>query len=260
MEYLAMIQARCGSSRLPGKVLKDLCGKPMLLRMVERVKRSVEIDDVIVVTTIEKSDLPVVSLCSSNGIRVFVGSENDVLDRYYQAARLLKPKYVVRLTADCPCFDPELLDEAIHQMTDEADYLGMMSETFPDGLDLEILRFGVLVDAWKNARLSSEREHVTQYVVKRQDEYSCQDYICEVSGLGNERWTVDEPEDFEMVSRVYEHFDSVGKVDSFGYRDVLDFLERNPEVHSLNNVFSRNEGLAKSLCEDRVLEIGPWRN
>lgn len=255
MKYLAMIQARCGSSRLPGKVLKELCGKPMLLRIVERVKRSNEIDDVIVVTTIEESDLPVVSLCSSNGVRVFVGSENDVLDRYYQAARLLEPEYVIRLTADCPCFDPELLDDAIRQLDDETDYLGMMSETFPDGLDLEIVRFDVLAAAWKNARLSSEREHVTQYIVKRQDEYACQDYVCAIDGLGNERWTVDEPEDFEMISKVYDHFDSIGRIDSFGYKDVLDFLEQNPAVHSLNNGFARNEGLAKSLREDRIVEI-----
>lgn len=256
MKYLVMIQARCGSSRLPGKVLKELCGKPMLLRMIERVKKSVEIDDIIVVTTIDKGDLPIVSLCSSNGIRVFVGSENDVLDRYYQAARLLKPDYIIRLTADCPCFDSQLLDDAIHQLHGETDYLGMISETFPDGLDLEIMKFDALAEAWKNARLSSEREHVTQYILNRKNEFVCQDYICEIDGLGNERWTVDEPEDFEMISKVYEHFDSIGKIDTFGYRDILEYLENNPDVHSLNNGFVRNEGLAKSLREDRIVEIG----
>ena len=121
MKYLAMIQARCGSTRLPNKVLKDLCGKPALARMIERVQKSRRVDEVMVVTSIAKNNLPILGLCASLGIRVGVGSEDDVLDRFYQTARLLQPSYVIRLTADCPCFDAELLDEAIDGLQPETD-------------------------------------------------------------------------------------------------------------------------------------------
>ena len=111
MKYLVMIQARCGSSRLPNKVLKDIAGKTDLQWVIERVRRSRLIDEVMVVTSIDKNNLPLIRLCTELGVRVFVGSENDVLDRYYQAARLLQPEYVVRITADCPLFDWRYLDK-----------------------------------------------------------------------------------------------------------------------------------------------------
>ena len=136
MKYLVMIQARCGSTRLPNKVLKDLCGKPALQRMIERVQKSRMIDEVMVITSIEKNNLPILRLCSDLGVRVGVGSENDVLDRFYQTAKLLKPEYVIRLTADCPCFDATLLDQAISELEPDSDYMGMLSESFADGLDL----------------------------------------------------------------------------------------------------------------------------
>ena len=128
MKYLAMIQARCGSTRLPNKVLLNLYGKPVLQRMMERVRRSSLVDEVMVVTSIEKSNLPILKLCAELDVRVGVGSEQDVLDRYYQTARLLKPDYVIRLTADCPCFDSELLDSALRTMKPDTDYCAMMSE------------------------------------------------------------------------------------------------------------------------------------
>lgn len=255
MKYLAIIQARCGSSRLPGKIMKDLCGEPMLLRMIERVQQSRLVDEVMVATTIERNDLPVIALCAQHGIRVFAGSENDVLDRFYQAAKLLNPDYVIRLTADCPCFDPALLDKAISEMNIESDYLAMMSETLPDGLDLEIIRFLALRKAWKEARLKSEREHVTQYIVKHTDLFCCQDFVPTEGYFGDERWTVDEPEDFEVVSKVYEHFYDGNAVVPFSYKDVLAFLDSHPEIKQINARFSRNEGLAKSLREDCVVTL-----
>ena len=139
-----MIQARCGSSRLPNKVLMPLCDKPVLQWIIERVQKSKLIDEVMVVTSIDKNNLPILSLCSQMGVRVGVGSEDDVLDRFYQTAKLLKPEYAIRITADCPCFDSELLDMAISQMSSKADYCGMLSETFADGLDLEIFKFTAL--------------------------------------------------------------------------------------------------------------------
>lgn len=250
MKYLALIQARSGSTRFPGKVLKDLAGKPMLLREVERVRASKAIDEVAVVTTVAKADLEIVGLCAENSIRVFAGSEDDVLDRYYQMAKLLDPEYVVRITADCPCFDPCLLDEAIASMDPEADYLGMLSETFPDGLDLEIVKFDALRKAWSEANLRSQREHVTQYIVRNPGLFRLQDFVSMLGNHGDERWTVDEPEDFELVSKIYEHFSEGGEVRPFAYADILAFLDENPSLRGINDRFARNEGLQKSLRED----------
>ena len=255
MKYLAMIQARCGSTRLPNKVLKDLCGKPALQRMIERVQRSKLVDEVMVVTSIEKNNLPILKLCSELGIRVGIGSENDVLDRFYQTAKLLKPEYVIRLTADCPCFDAGLLDLAITGMEDAADYRAMTSESFADGLDLEIMKYTALEKAWREANHSFEREHVTQYIVRHPELFKLQDFESPVGYFGNHRWTVDEPEDFETVSRIYAHFLNTDLKDSFTYKDILEFLKDHPEVAEINKKYTRNEGLEKSIREDHIVDI-----
>ncbi|MBR0412411.1 MAG: glycosyltransferase family protein [Eubacterium sp.] len=254
MKYLVMIQARCGSSRLPNKVLKPLAGEPALLRMIERVKQSKLIDEVMVITSINKENLPILKLCSENGIRVGVGSEDDVLDRYYQTARLLKPEYVIRLTADCPCFDAELLDMAIESLDSDTDYLGMMSETFADGLDLEIIRYDALEEAWSKAKHSFEREHVTQYIIRRPDEFICCDFVSPIGDFGNYRWTVDEPEDYEVVNAIYNHFVTENNNMDFGYKDIIDFIDSNPEIKKINSMYTRNEGLAKSIREDKIVK------
>lgn len=253
MKYLAMIQARCGSTRLPNKVLKDLCGKPALQRMIERVQRSRIVDEVMIVTSIKKNNLPILKLCSELGIRVGIGSEDDVLDRFYQTAKLLKPDYVIRLTADCPCFDSELLDQAIQGMEEEADYCGMISESFADGLDLEIMKFSALERAWKKAEYSFEREHVTQYIIRHPELFNLQNFESPIGYFGNHRWTVDEPEDFEVVKLIYEHFMDIDRGNDFGYKDILAFLKERPQIEELNKKFTRNEGLAKSIKEEGIL-------
>ena len=254
MKYLVMIQARCGSTRLPNKVLKDLCGKPALQRMIERASRSKKADEIMVITSIEKNNLPILKLCSELGIRVGVGSENDVLDRYYQTAKLIHPEYVIRLTADCPCFDPELLDQAIDSLKPETDYCGMISESFADGLDLEIIKFSALEKSWREAVHSYEREHVTQYILKHPELFSIQNFESPIGYFGNYRWTVDEPEDFEVVSLIYEHFLKEGN-EGFGYKDILRFLSEHPDISEINKMYSRNEGLQKSIAEDHIVEL-----
>lgn len=254
MKYLVMIQARCGSTRLPNKVLKELCGKPVLEQMIRRVQRSNKVDEVMVITSIEKANLPILKLCSEIGIRVGVGSEDDVLDRYYQTAKLLNPEYVIRLTADCPCFDPGLLDLAIEQMEADADYCGMLSESFADGLDLEIMKFSALRKAWKEANHSFEREHVTQYIIRHPEVFKLQNFESPIGYFGNYRWTVDEPEDFELVSKIYEHFINQGNED-FKYSDILAYLNSNPEIMMINQKYSRNEGLQKSINNDSIVNI-----
>ena len=254
MKYLVMIQARCGSTRLPNKVLKDLCGKPALQRMIERVQRSTLADEVMVVTSVNRENLPILALCASIGVRVGGGAEDDVLDRYYQTAKLIRPEYVIRLTADCPCFDAELLDLALQEMAEDTDYMGMTSESFADGLDLEIMKFSALERAWKEADHSFEREHVTQYIIRHPELFRLQNFESPVGYFGDHRWTVDEPEDFELVKKVYEHFELELGRDDFGYRDILDFLNSHPEIKALNRMYTRNEGLAKSIREDRIVE------
>ena len=253
MKYLVLIQARCGSTRLPNKVMRDLCGKPLLQRMIDRVKCSVLVDEVMVVTSIEKNNLPILRLCAELDVRVGVGSENDVLDRYYQTARLLNPEYVVRLTADCPCFDATLLDEAISLMGSEADYCGMLTESFADGLDLEIIKFSALEKAWLEANHSFEREHVTQYIVRHPELFNLQNFESPIGYFGDHRWTVDEPEDFEVVKRIYEHFNNLQLGMAFGYTDVLRYLNEHPEIRDINKQYTRNEGLAKSIREDYII-------
>ena len=255
MKYLVMIQARCGSTRLPNKVLKDLCGKPALQRMIERVQKSKKVDEVMVVTSIERNNLPILNLCSDIGIRVGIGSENDVLDRFYQTAKLLKPEYVIRLTADCPCFDAELLDMAITEMDDSSDYMGMLSESFADGLDLEIMKFAALEKSWKEANHSFEREHVTQYIVRHPEIFKLQDFKSPIGDFGDNRWTVDESEDFLLVQKLYEYFLNSDIGDAFNYKDILAYLEENPEIKAINSMYARNEGLQKSIKEDHIISL-----
>lgn len=253
MKYLAIIQARCGSSRLPGKVLSDISGSTALERMLSRVSQSEKIDEMIVATTLNKEDVPIVNLVSGLGYRVFAGNSGDVLDRYYQAAKLIEPEYVIRLTADCPLFDWRVLDDAIDVLAPETDDLAMLSETFPDGQDLEIVRFPVLEQVWRKAKLASEREHVTLYLRNHKKEFAVQDYACKLGNLNAERWTLDEPEDLEMIRRVYEHF--LPRMD-FSMEEIYAFLSKHPEIRGINQGLIRNEGLLKSLADDRVVKQG----
>lgn len=256
MKYLVLIQARVGSSRLPNKVLKDICGKPDLQWVVERVIRSKKIDEVMVITSIEKENLPLIQLCTQLGIRVFVGSEDDVLDRYYQAAKLIKPEYVIRVTADCPLFDWNYLDMAIEQLDEDTDYMGQFGDTFPDGLDIEIFKYESLVKSWKEAELASEREHVTQYIRKHPEIFKLKNLECPIKNIGNKRWTLDEDEDYQFINNVYTYFIKEKHTEEFNTKDILEYLLDNPEIEKINSKFARNEGLTKSLDKDYKVELG----
>lgn len=256
MKFLVLIQARMGSSRLPSKVMKNIAGKPDVQWVLERVSRSRKIDDIMLITSVDKNNIPLINFVSGLGYRIFVGSEDDVLDRYYQAAKLLKPEYVIRITADCPMFDWRYLDMAVEQMENDVtlDYIGEFTDSFPDGLDIEIMKYSALWKSWREADLSSEREHVTQYIKKHPETFRMQNLECPIPDLGSKRWTLDEDSDYEMISRVYEHFIGAGKED-FVTEDVLEFLAGNPEVEALNAGIMRNEGLKKSIEEDKVVNI-----
>lgn len=256
MKYLAMIQARCGSTRLPNKVLKDLCGKPQLQRVIERVQRSGKIDEVMVITSINKANLPILKLCTDIGVRTGIGSEDDVLDRYYQTAKLLRPDYVIRITGDCPCIDSQLIDEAICQMGEDIDYCAnTLIPTFADGLDFEIIRFSALEKTWREAYHLFEREHVTQYIIRHPELFRQQNFASSFGDFSNHRWTVDEPEDFEVIEQIYKHFVCESHTEVFGYRDILSFLQEHPEIMKINRKYQRNEGLEKSIAEDKIVTL-----
>lgn len=253
MYNLAIIQARMGSSRLPGKVLMKLEGKPVLWHVASRVSRSSYVDDVVVATTFKKEDLEIVKYCSSNGIRIFIGSEDDVLDRYYQAAKLFKPDNVIRITADCPLHDPYVIDQIIcKHIKDDNDYTSnTIEETFPDGLDCEIMKFYVLEDTWKKAVMASEREHVTQYIIKN-NKYKLGCVLSPVNRK-NERWTLDTAEDYNFIKKIFARFYSINP--EFRSEDIYAFLDSEPELRKINSNILRNEGLLKSLMNDHVFAL-----
>lgn len=251
---ISIIQARVGSTRFPRKVLKDVAGKPLLWYVIQRVKQARLVDEVIVATTLKKEDDKVVQLASKYNVESFRGSEEDVLDRYYEAAKIHKAEIVVRITGDCPLIDPDIIDEAIKLfLENEFDYVstvfsqGKRKPTFPDGLDVEVFSFQALEKAWKEARLRSEREHVTPYIWKRPRIFKLGGLECD-RDLSSLRWSVDYPEDLEFVRQVYRRLDG----EKSRMNDVLVLLETYPEVININKNIVRDEGYIKSLEEDKL--------
>lgn len=249
---LAVLQARVSSSRLPGKVLKPLLGQPMLARQIERVRRAKAIEKLIVATSIDASDDGIETLCRDIGVDCYRGQLQDVLDRYYQAARSYRPEHVIRLTGDCPLADPDVIDAVIQFYLDnDCDHVcnGGEPPTFPDGLDVEIFRFTALEQAWKEAVLPSEREHVTPFIYTHPERFRLAQFS-NATNLSHLRWTVDEPDDFELVKIIYENL-YPGNPD-FSTADILALLERRPDLKSMNTKHQRNEGYAKSLRQDET--------
>lgn len=250
MKVLAILQARVSSSRLPGKVLLPILGEPMLFRQIERIHRAKRIEQLVVATSTDASDDVLASECATRGIYCFRGSLDDVLDRYYHAALGFQPANVVRLTGDCPLTDPELIDRVIgFHLQGAYDFVSnAINPTFPDGLDAVIFRFHILEQAWREARLPSEREHVSLFMKNRPERYRIANYEGSPD-RSDMRWTVDEPSDFEFVQSVYSHL-YPDKPD-FGSEDIYHLLEQRPELQRINSSIGRNEGLLSSLRKDQ---------
>jgi len=248
VENLCIIQARMGSTRLPGKVLMDLGGRTVLARVLERAAKSRSLSEVAVATGIGPENLPIVKFCSAKGVRVFCGSEDDVLDRFYQLSKLIKPKNIVRITADCPLMDPRIIDLVVHtHCRSGADYTtNAVPPTFPDGEDVEVFTFRALERAWGKATLMSEREHVTPYIRKHPRNFKIHS-VRNATDLSGKRWTLDNPEDLRFISAVYKAFRGRS---IFGMGDILRLLSKRPKLETLNGAISRNEGYEKSLRED----------
>jgi spore coat polysaccharide biosynthesis protein SpsF len=240
------------SSRLQGKVLMDVLGEPMLARQIERIRMSRNISEICVATSVDSADDPIVKLCSHLGVHVSRGSLHDVLDRYYQAALVFEPLHVVRLTGDCPLIDPGVVDQAINlHTTADADYTSnTIHPTFPDGLDVEVFRYEALKRAWQEARLASEREHVTPYIKNSPNLFR----LAELRGhrdLSALRWTVDYARDLQMVREVFACL--YPQNPRFDLDDVLNLLARRPDIAGMNVGVERDEGYKKSIAEDRLV-------
>ena len=251
---LAIIQARMGSSRLPGKVLLDLAGRPVLWHAVERVRKARRVEQVSVATTLAPGDESIRRFCAKNEITCFAGSENDVLDRYWQAALSAGAgpgDGIVRITADCPLIDPEVIDQVIAAfLSSGADYVSNVNPpTFPDGLDVEVFSFSALRIAWREAALQSEREHVTPYLRNHPEKFSAHN-VTHSTDLSALRWTLDEPADYALLQRIVTELDR--SQPEFHLADVLQVLAAHPQWQELNRDFARNEGYAKSLRQEQA--------
>jgi len=240
LHTIAIIQARMGSSRLPGKVLLDIAGEPMLARVVERTRLAKSVNQVIVATTAEPGDDPIADLCEQRSYPCYRGSLHNVLDRYYQAARLYQAQIVVRITADCPLIDPDVVDKTVYA------FLGATSDgpydfaanrlpppwgrTYPIGLDTEVCTFQALETAWKEAQEPHQREHVMPFFYDHQERFRIllvnhdQDY-------GSMRWTVDTANDLKLVRQIYTRF---SPRDDFSWLEVLELFRREPELARIN--------------------------
>ncbi|HEY7314145.1 MAG TPA: glycosyltransferase family protein [Gemmataceae bacterium] len=239
MKTIAIIQARMGSTRLPGKVLMDIAGEPMLARVLKRVRRASMLDEIVIATTREPADQAIADFCAAHGCRCFRGSSNDVLDRYYQAARQCGAGVVVRLTADCPLLDPVLIDRVVttfHQRWPAMDYVSnvLPPRTFPRGLDTEVFSFDALAQAWRDDQDPAGREHVTPFLYRHPERFRLY-RIAADADYSHLRCTVDTSEDRELAVRIYH---GQGH-DDFSWRDMIAFLTRQPHLLEINRAIQQ---------------------
>lgn len=250
MKAGVIIQARVGSSRLPGKVLLKLADKKVLEHVILRVKKAMAVMEVVVATTEKKGDDAVADTAKSCGAKVYRGSDQDVLDRYFQAAKIFGFKNIIRITADCPVIDPELIDKVAEKyFQTQADYCSnTLVPTFPDGEDIEIFSFAALSRAWQDAQLPSEREHVTPYLKRNKSIFKVVSFEVE-PGYSGKRWTLDEDDDYRFLKNIFEKL--YPEDPFFGVQKILDYLKQHPDIEAINSGIIRDAGYRKSLDEDK---------
>ena len=233
MKTLIIVQARMTSTRLPGKVLLPLAGEPMLTRLIERLRRVHRADGIVVATTTNTSDDPIAALCTQLGVPCYRGSEYDVLSRYADAARLHGADVVVRITSDCPLIDPALIDQTIAAYDEGgSDYVSnMLPPTWPYGMAVEVFSAAALAQAHAEATQAAEREHVTPFLYWHPERYRLRNVASPVD-LSHHRWTVDTPEDYALVSRLFDHLMPIRP--NFTQADVLALLDKHPDWIAIN--------------------------
>jgi glutamate-1-semialdehyde 2,1-aminomutase len=240
MKTVAIVQARVGSTRLPNKVMQLIAHVPMIEVLLRRLAAAQQLDEIRVATSTDPRNQPMIAHLAALGYRVYAGSENDVLDRYYRAAQEAECDAVVRITGDCPLIDAELVDRVVGEFKQcGADYVSNTSPaTYPDGLDVEVFSYSALCSAWREANQPREREHVTPYL--RESGRFRTVNVESPADYSAERWTVDEPADLEVVRRVFGHF---APRTSFGWREVIELSRSQPELFRDNRHLIRNEGI-----------------
>ncbi|MEN6473605.1 MAG: glycosyltransferase family protein [Syntrophaceae bacterium] len=249
MRPIAIIQARLGSTRLPGKVLRPILGRPILWHIVHRLRCAPGLDGIVVATSELAGDEPIRAFCREEGIACHAGSENDVLDRFYQAALRFAGDPLIRITGDCPFADPALIGRLIDLYKEGAyDHIGVATGAgaifldggrFPDGLDAECFGFAALARAWREATEKSDREHVTPYIWRNKQIFRC-GHLKGETDYSHLRWTVDNEADFTLVTQIYT--DLYREDRPFLMQDILDYLTRHPQLSELNRDFIGKEG------------------
>lgn len=235
----AIIQARVSSTRLPNKVFANIDGEPLLWHVVNRLKQSTYLDDIVIATTDNIADDLIEQWASENKISCFRGSENDVLKRYYDTAKNNNSTTIVRITADDPFKDYEIMDEVINQfILEKADFAcNNFPPSYPEGLDVEVFSFSALETAYKNSVSDFEKEHVTQYFYKNSNDFNIISIKNEIN-LSNLRWTIDTKEDLEMTRKIYNKFTDNKSI--FLMKDILKILDENPEILEINKKVGRS--------------------
>lgn len=235
MRKEVFIQARMGSKRLPGKVLKSVKGQPLLHYLLERVARVTQADAIRVLTTTEAIDDAIEAFCKSHGISIFRGAEHDVLSRYYHAAKEHHVDAIVRVTADCPLIDPAVIDHVIEVYCEEYphwDYISnTLQRTFPRGMDVEICSFAALERAYLEAKEPAEREHVTLHFYRNPEKFHIKN-LASSSNLSRHRWTVDTDEDFQLIELILQNLYPIKP--QFTLEDILGLLTQHPEWSAIN--------------------------
>ena len=247
---VAVVQARASSQRFPQKVLADVEGHPVLVRLLRRVRGSSECSALAVATSTREDDDVVAHLAESEDVAVVRGPLDDVLERYRLAAEALDTEAVVRVTGDCPLVDPRVIDDVVRRFREtSADYVSnVRPPTFPDGLDVEVISRAALERSAREAARPSEREHVTEYIAEHPELFSPEN-VAHDPDLSDMRWTVDYPDDLEFVRAVFRRFREREEV--FGMEEVIAALAHDTELAALMPTRARNEGLALSQAEER---------
>ena len=250
---IAIMQARMGSARLPNKVLRTIKGKTLLELYINRVKQSQLVEKIVVATTTNPRDTVIEETVSKFGIECFRGSEDDLLDRYYQCAKKYHADVIVRVTPDDPFVDYRVIDRAVQIFRDnEVDFVtNHFDPTYPEGLDVEVYSIEALEKSWKEAELLSEREHVFPYIQNHKDQFKIINFKQD-KDYSHLRWTIDYECDFEMTKRIYDHLYDKKRI--FLQEDIVRLLENHPEIAELNAHIKRKEGVNRTKAHDRVMK------
>ncbi|MHA7733139.1 cytidylyltransferase domain-containing protein [Nitrosopumilus sp. S6] len=246
-----IIQARTGSSRLPRKVLSKIQSKTMIWHVINRAKKIKNIDQIVLATSSHSSDRILVKIAKNEKIFSYTGSEKDVLDRFYNASQEFDADPIIRITADCPLIDPNLISKMLSFFQENKfDFIANnINPTFPDGLDASIFSFSTLEKTWKKAKLRSEREHVVPYMIKQNSNFKIFSYE-NSTDLSHYRWTVDEKDDLIFVRKIFR---LLKPNFLFSTKDILKIIKQNPNLLKINSGITRDEGYKKSLKNDVVI-------